>query len=232
MIDRALGVCVLGLLSGCFGLEGNGDRVTERRRVPEFSEIKNNTEFDVEVTQGDAFEVRVRIDSNLQKVVETRVIGQGLLIDSDAWVVDSVSGPHVFITMPRLASIENHGSGDVFAAWFDEEDPVSIGISGSGNLTFEGSSPWIMADVDGSGDLRLSGSTELAELTIHGSGDIDAYELTAASAGLNIEGSGELRLTVDGPVDARIHGSGDVELSGDVQPGDFSETGSGRIHVN
>lgn len=232
MMNRAVVVLVLGVLSGCFGLHGNGDRVTERRRTSEFTEIENNTSLDVEIAQGEAFEVRVRIDSNLQKFVDTRVVGETLVIESDAWFSHLAPGPHVFVTMPRIERIHNDGSGDVFAAWFEQDEDVRLELTGSGDLTFEGSVPRISAEVDGSGDLHLTGTTELAELTNDGSGDIDASELTAARATVSVEGSGDLHLRVDGRVDARIDGSGDVELSGAVKRGNFSEHGSGRIHVN
>jgi hypothetical protein len=232
MRNQALGICVFGLFSGCFGVEGDGNRVTETRRVREVSRIANDSQFDVDISQGDKFEVRVRIDSNLQRYVETRVQGDTLVIDSDAWTVDERPGPHVLITMPRLDSIGNDGSGDVFAAWFEHDDDVHLQLSGSGDLAFEGSVPRITADVAGSGDLHLSGNTEFAELTIEGSGDINANDLVAAGAEVNIEGSGNLRVTVDGPVDARIDGSGDVDLSGAVQRGRFHESGSGSINVH
>jgi hypothetical protein len=37
---------------------------------------------------------------------------------------------------------------------------------------------------------------------------------------------------VDGPVDARVDGSGNVNLSGNIERGRFQESGSGRIHVH
>ena len=232
MSFRALGASVLVLLSGCWAVDGNGDRVTERRRIPEVSRISNESQFDVDISQGDTFEVRVRIDSNLQKHVDTEVRGDTLVIDSDAWVVDSQSGPHVLITMPRLDSLSSGGSGSVFAAWFDASEDVYLRLSGSGDLGFEGTAPRIVADLDGSGDMHLNGSSDFVELTLDGSGDIEANGLVAAGADVEVDGSGDLRVTVDGPVDARADGSGDVELSGAVKRGHFTESGSGDIHVH
>jgi len=229
---RVFGACALVLLTGCWAVDGNGDRVTEHRRIPEVSRIANDSQFDIDISQGDTFEVRVRIDSNLQKHVDTEVRGDTLVIDSEAWVVDSESGPHVLITMPRLESLANQGSGSVFAAWFEEPEEVHLRLSGSGDLGFEGNAPRIVAELDGSGDLHLNGSTDFVELTLEGSGDIEANGLVAAGADIELDGSGDLRVTVDGPVDARADGSGDVELSGAVQRGRFSESGSGDIRVH
>ena len=226
-------VTLLGVLSGCFiGVDGNGHRVTESRRVREVSRVENNSSLDVDISQGDAFEVRVRIDSNLQRVVDVWVSDDTLQIDTDTWLADPSSGPHVLITMPRIERLEQRGSGDMFAAWFEQEDDVALRLAGSGDMRFEGSVPRIRADLHGSGDIQLSGSTEFAELTVQGSGDLDASDLVAAGADLTVEGSGDLRARVDGQVDARVKGSGDVDISGDVERGNFSEHGSGHIQVH
>jgi hypothetical protein len=227
----ALAVSLMGLYSGCFGEDGNGKRVTQTRRIPEAIQVINDSPFEVDISQGERFEVRVSIDSNLQRFVETSVRGDTLRIEHDDWIYDMVSGPHVLITMPKVESIENRGSGDVFASWFEQEEEVLLHLGGSGNLSFEGSVSRVTADLRGSGDLHLSGETDFADLAVHGSGDVDANDLRAGEAVVISEGSGDVRLTVDGRVDASLDGSGDVELSGDVERGRFEESGSGEIRV-
>jgi hypothetical protein len=224
-------MCLLGVLSGCYGLEGNGNRVTEPRWVREVTHVYNQSPFDVHVSQGNSFEVRVRIDSNLQQVVETEVEGHALIISTEADFADIPAGPHVLITMPRIDLLRNSDSGAVFTSWFEQDEQVSLGVSSSGDLSFEGAVSRIKADVQSSGNLHLSGSTDFAELAIDGLGDIDANDLVAAAADVSVTGSGDLFLTVDGPVDARVDGTGDIELSGDVERGRFSESGRGRIQV-
>jgi hypothetical protein len=230
---RALSLCLLGCLSGCFwGVDGNGRPVTESRGVREVSQIDNDSLLDVEIVPGDRFDVRVRIDSNLQRHVETYISEDTLKIQWDPWLVDQPPGPHVLITMPVLTSLQNHGSGTVFAGYFEQDEEVEIELGGSGDLIFEGDVPRLRADLFGSGDMRLSGNTGFVELTLDGSGDIDALELAAAEADIYLDGSGDIRASVDGPVDARIDGSGDVDLSGEVERGDFTSHGSGNIHVH
>lgn len=231
MVLRSLGLCLVFGLFGCVAEQGNGHLVTEKRHVSDFSGIDNDSPFEVDVNQGDALEVRVRIDSNLQRFVETHVHGDTLLVESSAWVVDLPPGPHVTITLPTLKNLENHGSGDVFAATFEQDEDLALRLAGSGNLTFDGALPRVTAAVRGSGDMYLSGSTDYAELALHGSGDLDALDLVAMQADITAGGSGDVRARVEGPVDARTDGSGDIELSGDLDKGQFSEHGSGRIYV-
>jgi hypothetical protein len=231
MALRVLGFSLVFALVGCVAEHGNGHVVEEKRRALKFTSIDSDGPFEVDINQGDEFEVRVRIDSNLQRYVETRVHGDTLLVESSAWIVDLPRGPHVMISLPELESLENHGSGDVFAASFEQESDIDLRLSGSGDLTFDGTLPRITASGDGSGDMYLSGSTDYAELTLDGSGDLEAVDLVAMQADITVDGSGDVRARVEGPVDARTDGSGDIELSGDLDKGHFSEHGSGRIYV-
>src|ERR1700712_461481 len=231
MVLRSLGLCLVFWLFGCVAEQGNGHLVAEKSRVSDFTGIANDSPLEVAISQGEAREVRVRIDSNLQHFVETRVRGDSLLIESSAWIVDLPPGPHVMITLPALESLENTGSGDVFAATFEQDKDIELRLAGSGNLTFDGALPRITAAVRGSGDMYLSGSTDYAELGHEGSGDLDALDLVAMQADITVDGSGDVRARVEGPVDARTDGSGDIELSGDLDKGHFSEHGSGRIYV-
>jgi Putative auto-transporter adhesin, head GIN domain len=231
MVLRILGLCTVFTTFGCVAQAGNGHVVEETRHVSDFTSIDNDSPFEVDINQGDDLEVRVRIDSNLQRYVEAHVHGDTLLIEASAWVVDLPPGPHVTITLPKIENLENHGSGDVFAASFEQDKEIQLRLSGSGNLTLDANAPRISAAVRGSGDMFLSGSTDYAELELYGSGDLDAVDLVAMQADISVDGSGDVRARVEGPVDARTEGSGDIELSGDLDKGNFSEHGSGRIHV-
>jgi hypothetical protein len=230
---RACVLSLVGLCAACeWGEEGNGRRVTQTRNVAEVGEIGNFSPFNVDISQGDKFEVRVSIDSNLQRFVGTVVHGDMLRIEFDDRVSEMVSGPHVLITVPRVTAILNHGTGNVFAAWIEQDEDVELNVSGTGDLAFSGSVPEMTAALRGPGNLHLSGEAAFADIALEGTGDVDANDLTAAGAVVDVPGSGDVRLRVNGMVDAQVAGSGDVELTGDVQPGLFSETGSGHIRAH
>jgi hypothetical protein len=219
-------------LPACIGLNGNGKRVDETRHLDDFTQIENNGAFDLEVIQGDEFEVRVSVDSNLLHRLETHVHGDTLEIDSNAVIGDVVAGPHVIVTMPVLDELVVHGSGDAVVDTFDARDPIALRIAGSGDLHFTGSAPRLTLEVKGSGDLHARGDTDFAEIKLSGSGDIQARDLVANGADVKLDGSGDVQLTVNGPVDADLNGSGDIDLYGEVDRGHFSEDGSGDITVH
>jgi len=225
-------VVVLTTVTGCFGIQGDGDRARETRELRAFSKIESHGPFAVDVAPGDGFSARISIDSNLIDHLETHVYDDTLEIDTDAWIADLLPGPHVVVTLPRLRSASVSGSGDLTIHDFDSDEPLRLSASGSSDLTFDGSAPKITATVTGSGDMHLSGGTELADLAVSGSGNLDARELIASEAEVSVSGSGSLRATIDGPVGADASGSGDIDLYGNVQREHFSESGSGDIRVH
>ena len=107
---------------------------------------------------------------------------------------------------------------------------MAASLRGSGDLELNGgSSATVALSVVGSGDVTVVGSCERFELDQTGSGDVDAEHLAAASAQVNLFGSGTVVLNARDKVDARLHGSGDIIVHGDPPERNASKTGSGDV---
>jgi putative autotransporter adhesin-like protein len=231
---RVIAGAALLALAGCglIGVDGNGMRVTEVRALEGFSAVDSEGSLDVVIVRGDAFHVEVSIDSNLLEMVRTRVAGDTLAIDTDGPIGDVVAGPHVVVTMPVLRRAAVNGSGGLWAGRFDQDEPVSLAIDGSGELTFVGDVPRAEVEISGSGDARLQGTAAVLGVAVDGSGAVDARNLDATSADLSVSGSGDLAATVSGSVRVTVSGSGSVDLYGDavLERVDVSGSGSIRRH--
>jgi hypothetical protein len=216
-------------LAGCgLGVDGNGERVSEVRPLEGFSAVDSDGSLDVMIARGDAFRVEVSIDSNLLDRVRTRVAGDTLTIDEE-WIGDTVAGPHVVVTMPVLRRAAVNGSGNLWAGGFEQAEPVSLAIDGSGEMTFVGAVPRADVRIAGSGDARLQGIATALGATIEGSGAVDAFHFDATTADLSVSGSGDLAATVSGSVRVSISGSGSVDLYGGAALESVSVSGSGSI---
>jgi hypothetical protein len=220
-------------LGGCglLGVDGNGERVNEVRALEGFSAVESDGSLDVEITRGDVFHVEVSIDSNLLDRVHTDVVGDRLRINEE-WIGDTVAGPHVIVTMPLLRRATMSGSGGLRAVGFQQADPVSLVIEGSGDLSFAGDVPRADVQIWGSGDARLSGTAPALGVEVDGSGTVDARGLEAATADLSVNGSGDIAASVSGSARVSIAGSGDVDLYGGatLDRVDISGSGSVRQH--
>src|SRR4051794_29171984 len=224
---------LLGLLASCdLGIDGNGNRSVEDRPERDFTGVEARGSLDVKVQRGDTFAVVVSIDSNLQPLVVTRVDGGTLIVDSTEPIGNTVSGPHVIVTMPVLRGAVLSGSGALSAGTFPQDQPVDLILEGSGDLVFSGDVPALTGRLIGSGDIWLHGTTGALDLTLEGSGNLDAKDMSATTGDISLDGSGDLAATVTGPMRIALSGSGDIDLFGGGSLETSAIDGSGNVRVH
>jgi hypothetical protein len=227
------GAAALVSLAGCglLGVDGNGERVNEVRALEGFSAVESDGSLDVEITRGDVFHVEVSIDSNLLPRVHTDVAGGALRIDEDS-IGDTVPGPHVIVTMPVLRGATLSGSGGLRAVGFQQAEPVSLVLEGSGDISFAGDVSRVDVQLWGSGDARVSGIAPVLAVELDGSGAVDARGLDATTADLSLSGSGDIAASVSGSARVTLSGSGNVDVYGTatLDRVDISGSGSVRQH--
>lgn len=193
--------------------------------------MQSETTVDIAIRQGDVFDVRVNIDSNLKNPLETRLSGDRLFIDSERSLDPHVKGPHVAVTMPTLDTAILSGSGAIDIDAGEQAAAVRTVLSGLGNITFDGSTPEFLALLDGSGDIVARDSAGYLDLRSEGSGAVKARDRTSSSGYLIVSGSGDVDATVNGSAEAEISGSGQIDLYSDVTLARRSIDGSGEIRV-
>lgn len=227
---RACVACGSLSLAGCVETyDGNGILAEETRTPTGFERVSVRGALDIELEQG-PFAVAVRIDQNLISRVVTRLDGRTLIVRFEGGNLGAhLPGPNVSVSLPLLSDVELNGSGRLVASGFEGEEPASVELSGSGELSWSGSTDALDVVLNGSGTLSLTGEAERADYYLAGAGTLDARELTAEAANIELEGPGSVQATVDGRVDASVNGSGTIELFGDVTRGTWTETEEGSI---
>jgi hypothetical protein len=230
---RCLAVIFLGVSVACVETyDGNGVPAEEDRQVSGFDRISARGSLGVRVTRASVPAVSVHIDQNLLRRVRTRVSNTTLVIQIEGGNLgESLPGPHVLVALPSLREAELNGSGRLEVEGFDEQSPISVEMSGAGEVSWSGISSDLEGILNGSGTLALSGDTQNLELHLAGSGKLDARDLLARRADLELSGAGEITATVDGRVDAKVSGTGSIELYGDVVRGTWDISDTGAIHA-
>jgi len=217
---------------GLYGVDGNGERATETRPLQGFTAVVADGSLDVQIQRGDAFDVEVSIDSNVLRDLRTDLIDGGatLSIDLEGPVWDILPGPHVIVTMPALQRAVLNGSGSMNATGFQQTDPVTLELDGSGSLTYAGDVPSAQVRSWGSGDVRLHGSAGSLDARLDGSGAVDARDFPTATADLSLSGSGDLAANVSSSARVTLSGSGNVDLYGGAVVERASISGSGSFN--
>lgn len=126
--------------------------------------------------------------------------------------------------------IKMHGSGDVEMSGVNG----SLDVRQMGSGDFEGESLHLGSayfSINGSGDAEVSGTAAMMELSQSGSGDFDGRSFEVKTAKIRKTSSGEADVHVTDTLDARLSGSGDLNVKGRPEISNFSANGSGEIHT-
>lgn len=194
-ISSTLALVLLGMLSGCHvgGVHGSGVRKTEKRELQPFTAIETTGALNVEVTCQKPASFEIEGDDNILPLIETEVRNGVLHIKSKRSY--SVGGPiSLRITLPDLERIKTSGAGNFH-------------VSDLKNDRFE-------VDSMGAAKVTLAGQSRSVEISSTGAGKIDAHNLRAEMANVNVTGAASVDLDVRDQLDVTVSGAGRVTYSG------------------
>lgn len=135
------------------------------------------------------------------------------------WNVANTEGP---------VSINVSGSGDIRAG---TSTALETSISGSGSVT-GGATQSLDVSVSGAGDVLVARIDGPAEISIAGSGDVIVRAGTAPKLSISIAGGGDVEFGgVAGDVDVSIAGAGDVSIARATGTVSRSIVGAGDVRI-
>lgn len=239
---------------------GKGAIQTEFRSETGFTQIDNEMEAEVYISQGTEYEIKIVAQENLLEEIATDLKGDELQIWSKHCLKNH-DPIKIYITMPTLSRVDLSGSGLVIttgnftanslslvvsgSGYFQAQDSIftedlNLTVSGSGKIDFIGQSRTANSVVSGSGNITMvgkgytsdTGLQSSLDLTVSGSGAIMAYAYPVQVCHFTISGSGLGQVNVSDLLQGTISGSGSLMYMGNPQL-DVTIGGSGSvIHVN
>lgn len=222
---------------------------TETRVVSTgISAIDLSGPIDLTMRQGAVASLVVKGEQRLLGNVETLQEGATLHIGIKGMLLHHRQPLQVTLIVPSIDNINVYGSGDTTINGFSGER-ITVRLSGSGDVKFNGRYKEVLGTLQGSGDLELNGGTsEMVEVTLvgsgdltvvgsskrlrveqTGSGDVHAEHMTAQEANVSLRGSGRAVVTVRDKADMTLRGSGDIEVHGNPAQRNVDGTGSGEV---
>lgn len=200
--------------------------------VAPFTEISTIGPQDIEITYGDAQEIRAEGPAETLDKLEVVVVGGALTVrPKDMAGMQNWPGfgeTTFYITVPRLERVTLAGPGEV-AIDRIEGERFEASVAGAGEMAIDS----LRVDratfsINGGGTLVAGGVAGQTRVSIGGAGDVDAHDLRSKTASISIGGSGDVELTVDDEAVISIGGSGNVEISGSATCS-VSRMGSGAV---
>jgi len=222
-----------GLLAACdldeAVVRGSGDIVSLEQDLSDFDSVDASLSFEVDIRQGENYSVVIRIDDNLQDDLVVRVRDNTLEIGFDRNVVTTNTTMEADITMPQLRAISLSGAADGRISGFNSENSFSADLSGSSSLSGAIASGDVNLDLSGSSEVSLDGSGNDLEIDASGASDVDLLNFPVDDASLNLSGSSQVGVHVNGTLDVSASGSSDVTYSGNPSLGNISTSGSSSV---
>jgi hypothetical protein len=208
LLALALAVAVTGCHHGGRGVQGSGNRKTEKRELTSFKAIDSEGAINFEVTCQKPVSFSIEGDDNILPLIQTDV-RDGVLYLRTERSYNSHSGIDVRINVPNLESIKAAGAGKFHISDL-KNDKFTVQTTGATALT-------------------ASGETKSVEIRNAGAGKIDTDSLHAQKAKVDISGAASVDVNASEQLDASVSGVGRVSYSGNPKTVNKSVSGMGVV---
>lgn len=225
-------VMMVAGFSSCrmFGCEsGSGNRVTEERKVADFSKIHISGAYTLILKQDSAAStLKITADDNLMKDIETSVRNGRLEIDMKGNYCNS--GPiSIYANVRQLAAIEGSGANEIRSEGLINTKDFELKLSGANKVTLELNAGVVRTQGSGSTEINLKGQASEHWVELSGSGDLNALDLVTGKYHIETSGASHCKINVLNELSVRTSGSGNVEYRGNPKSVSNSESGASSV---
>ena len=214
---------------------GNKEVTIQSRSVANYDQISVTGMMEVQLIAGNEGKIDIEAESNLMEFIETKVNNGHLRISIQKGInIEPSKNYPIKIVVPfeTLGALTLTGSGHIRNSDVIKARDFKIIVTGSGNMNLNLITENLESTVTGSGDLKLKGTSREFTCKVTGSGDVFAYDLIADKVDASVMGSGDVEVSVENELNAKVSGSGDIKYRGNPDKQNFKTSGSGSISKN
>ena len=209
-------------------VEPTGDVTSETRKLDNFSKIEVGIPANIKIITGDSAKITITSYESYLTEITTKVRRGKLRLHGDICKADN-SDVKIEITLPEFSGINISGSAHAYSETPIRTDKLSLGISGSGQISLNVFANTIDNLISGSGDIIINGTCQKLDVDIAGSGEFKGLGLNSYKAKVRIKGSGRASIVALNTLNAKVAGSGEISYSGEPELS-VDISGSGKIN--
>jgi len=235
-------ILILWLMASCAGVKvlGSGNVINEAFDLSDFTGIKAQNGFQVEVTKSDSFSVVAIVDDNVLEHIEIKKSGDTLILRPKANRSFRSVTLSAKVTMPDIEKIELSGGAEAEINGFDSSKNLSVNLSGGSHLNgsvtagdvnlslsggshvnLSGSANELVANGSGGSHISLSGSAENIVIKGSGGSHFNLQDYSVSDADINLSGGSHASVHVNGTLNVDISGRSEVHYTGEPTLGDI-----------
>ena len=203
-------------------LTGSGNVVTREEAIFDFDKV--------DIKQGEAFSVIIRLDDNLVEQLQVEKFGSTLKIGlkPDVSIVSNAT-LEAEITMPELTGLDLSGASNASISGFKSTKNLTVDLSGSSSLGGDIEAGDTSFDLSGSSEANLIGSGGNLTLDASGSSDVDLSDFPVADAEIDASGASTVTVSASGRLDVNASGASDVYYLGNPSMGTIETSGASSV---
>jgi len=216
-------ILVSGLVVSCAGVkvQGSGNLINETFDISDFTRIKVENGFQVEVTESDSFSVVAIVDDNVLEHIDVKKSGDTLIL-KPKWNRSFRSVTlSAKVTMPDIDKIELSGGAKVDINGFDSSNNLTIKLSGGSHLNGSVTAGDVNLSLSGGSHVTLSGSAENIVIKGSGGSHFNLEDYSVSDADINLSGGSHADVNVNGILNVDISGRSEVHYTGEPTLGDI-----------
>ncbi|MBK8846725.1 MAG: DUF2807 domain-containing protein [Bacteroidetes bacterium] len=224
-------ICIplIGIMQSCSDtVVGEGDVITNKRKVSTFKRIKVEATADIYVNISTINELTVTAQKNIEELIHTKVIDETLIIYSDK-VYSTDEGVVIQLNSNDLSYIKASGAGNVFCKAPLTTQDLDLELSGAGTMELNVAAITVSADLSGAGLIKLKGNCNEAKYKVSGAGKLDAFELVADECKVDLSGIGVAEVNASEELNASVSGAGNVYYTGAATNLKTNISGLGKV---
>lgn len=211
------------------GVRGNGDVVTEERKLSEsFSVIEANEGLDVYLTQGDIESITVEADENLHDIIITE-IEDGVLKIHTSENIGRSSSKKVLVSFKDVTKIKSTSGSDVFSTNTITADYLELKSTSGSDMELDVDVTELDCKSTSGSDLRLSGTTKKLTAEATSGSDIKAANLIAESSHVKATSGADISVNTTKELTAKATSGADITYYGNPKTVNKSDGVSGSI---
>lgn len=194
-------------------LHGSGNKVTENRKVSDFTRIKVDGDFKVILKQDSSLNLTVSADDNIMKAIETNATGGRLHIHTKHHIC---SGGEITVTIGvrNLEELKASGAIEVSSDGNIKVKDINFDLAGASKLTLDLNAANVTTSGSGATEINLKGQATSNNISTSGVGKLNALDFVVSSCDIQSSGASESKVNVLQTLRISSSGAASVKYKG------------------
>jgi hypothetical protein len=219
----------LSVISCIPHIRGNGNVVKEERSVSNFEALDVSNGIEVLVTQDSIEKVVVETDSNIQKILRTKVSGGKLNIYLEEGVTHTRM-LRVYVNLKQLKSVETGSGARVKSENKITGDKLRISSSSGSGVKMEVACDQLSAESSSGSNLKVWGSAKSLTADSSSGSGLDASGLVAENGKLSSSSGSHLEAQITKELKADASSGAGIKVSGNPPLRNTDSSSGGSVH--